>query len=188
MKLIPCLLAVASLATLASPAQAQAFTDPLQVTLAGTYSVTRSATGNNFNAITLNGTNQTNVALTWATAPAFTVVSTNAAGWSATLRGPATGVLTGPAGAAPNTIPINYRFGTGTITPVGASTVINGGVDSNVSGTLATGAKTVSAPTTALGSWTYRVGSFISSSIPANQRPGTYGGAALLTTTFTNTP
>jgi len=187
-KMISYLLAAAGLVALSGSASAQPFTDPLRVTLTGTYSVTRSATGNNFNAITLNGTNQTNVPLTWATAPAFTVVSTNAAGWSATLRGPASGVLTGPAGAAPNTIPINYRFGTGTITPVGASTVINGGVDSNVSGTLATGAKTVSAPTTALGSWTYRLGSFISSSIPANQRPGTYGGANLLTTTFTNTP
>ena len=118
-------------------------------------------------------------------APSFTVVETNAAGWNATLKGPAT--LTGPSAA---TIPIAYSFGTGTITPVGSSTAIGTGVDSSVSGTFtgATGVKTVTAPITALGSWVYRVGNFTSSSIPANQRPGAYGGAGLLTTTFANVP
>lgn len=174
--------ALGLLAALACPSYAQGpFTENLSVQLNGTYTVARTTAGGAFNSISLNGQNQTNVALNFATAPLYNVVCTNALGWSCSISLP-NGRLSNGA----NNLPLTYRGGTGTITPVGSSTAINGGTDTASATSLAAALKTVTAPTTALGSWNYRLGGFQAASIPANQAPGTYTGT--LTVTFTNAP
>ncbi|MBS2034864.1 hypothetical protein JST97_07745 [bacterium] len=187
MKLTRTLSAIGLLAMLAAPSYAQTnFTENLSVNLNGSFSVTRPAGATPaFNAISLTGADQSNVALNFSTAaPLYNVVCTNGLGWNAQLSLP-NGRLSTTAGA---NLPITYRGGTGVITPVGASTAINAGADiTSPTGSLSAGTlKTVSAPTTALGSWGYRLGGFQATSIPANQAPGAYTGT--LTVTFGNTP
>lgn len=178
--------ALGLLAALACPSYAQGpFTENLSVQLTGTYTVTRTTAGGAFNAISLTGQNQTNVALNFATAPLYNVVCTNGLGWSCTISLP-NGRLTSGTGTGAPTLPLTYRGGTGAITPVGSSTAINGGTDTASATSLAAALKTVTAPTTALGSWNYRLGGFQAASIPANQAPGTYTG--VLTVTFSNAP
>jgi len=179
-KSLAIIVSAAAFFALALPSSAQPFSDPLEVSLTGEFSVTRAATGTNFQPIGLAGVVATGVALTWETAPSFDVVHTNGAGWSVSLQGPAT--LTTAGSDTPLTI--RYVYGTGVVLSTGDTVTEE---VTPISGTFTAGAKVISAAATTSGSYNYTIGSF-ECDMAANQDPGTYGGADLLTTTFANTP
>ena len=165
-------------------AAAQSFDDPLEVTLVGQYSVTRVSSGTSFSPITLSAVTQSHVPLNWQSPPAFQIICTNDNGWSATLKGPSSGSLSGPTGSS---LGIDYEFGSGTITTHPTSDPVNPR-DAELSGDLRSGVKTVSVPQATRGSYRDLLGNFYVPTLPPTQLAGVYGGPGLLVTTFANTP
>lgn len=171
-------------AVLARAALAQSFEDPLEVTMVGHYSVTRIQSGSSFLPISVGATRQVHVPLIWRSPPVFQIICTNDHGWSATIKGPASGHLSGPSGSW---LTIDYEYGSGTITCTPTSDQVDG-YDSRHGGDLPGGVKTVSVAPGRRGGYRYVLGNFYVPSLPATQLAGDYGGAGLLTTTFANTP
>lgn len=160
----------------------QPFEETLSLSLEGQYSVRRIQAGSEFAPITLAVGSQHNMALVWQAPPIFQVVCTNGQGWSVTLQAPAQ--LSGPGGAA---FPLEYLYGSGRVQSLGASDEVPA-QDGRLSGSLNSGAKTVSVERDHRGSYRYEIGNFFVPNLPAQLPPGRYGGGGLLVTTFSNTP
>ncbi len=169
-------------ALLTPAALAQSFQDPLEVTMVGHYSVVRIQAGTSFLPITVGAVQQVHVPLVWRSPPVFQI--TNDHGWSATLKGPASGHLNGPSGSW---LAIDYEYGSGTVTGSPTSDPVEG-YDSRLGGNLHSGVKTVSVAPGRRGGYRYVLGNFFVPTLPVTQLAGDYGGAGLLTTTFANTP